>query len=545
MKEHSPLASLRLTYKPKSFLDITTLKQIYTKTPRENISNQLQEIFPKTFNRSIVYFENTSNENVDKKALKIGVVFSGGQAPGGHNVITGIFDTIKTWNEISCLIGFLKGPDGILENNFIEITENLLKDFRNQGGFDLLESGRTKIETQEQLETAKNTAEKLNLDGLIIIGGDDSNTNAAILAEYFLQNGCNTKVVGIPKTIDGDLKNEHIPVSFGFDTATKVYSDLIGNIQRDALSAQKYYHFVKLMGRSASHIALECALQTHPNYVFIGEEIKKENKTLSELVDILVTLVYERYKKGKNFGVVLIPEGLIEFIPEIKNLIEELNSCLAEKSDEFNSIATSEEKIDFILKSDFISEDAKKTFSCLPEKIQAQFLLDRDPHGNVQVSKIETEKLLMEMTKKRLSEKEDFKGKFNAQAHFFGYEGRAELPSNFDADYCYMLGQSGALFIKENLTGYISSISFQDKKIKAVPLVSLMNMEMRKGKEKPVIKKALVDLSCLPFQTMVKFRKNWMFEDDYMYPGPIQYFGDLIITDNTSLTMKLENKKNV
>lgn len=550
MDKESLLGKLRKEYKPKlpqilkdiAFLELE--KKAYAK---KVIDPKLKEIFPKGSDQQIVSFK--KGERREYGPMKVGVVFSGGQAAGGHNVITGIFDALKALNPKSALTGFLNGPSGIVDCKYVEITEKLLSDYRNQGGFDLIGSGRTKIETEDQFKSSKETASKLLLDAIVIIGGDDSNTNAALLSEYFVQNGCRTSVIGVPKTIDGDLKNEFILTSFGFDTACKVYSEIIGNIARDAISAKKYYHFIKLMGRSASHVTLECALQCAPNFTFIAEEVQKENKTLNQLATELTDFICKRSLEGKNYGVILIPEGLIEFIPEIKTLISELNSLLG-KSPEIGEKLnkTSDDKLKISYVQSLLSNSAKKSFDSLPDKIKLQLLLDRDPHGNIQVSMIETEKLFIDKVNEELKKRASDKVKFNALSHFLGYEGRSCFPSNFDADYCYNLGFVAIALLKEKLTGYICSIAnlFEpsDKWLpQGVPLVSLMNMELRKGKEKPVIKKALVDLNGKPFKLFSSNREKWKYSDEYLYPGPIQYFGDKSITDKISLTMELENSK--
>lgn len=494
------------------------------KTEAKANQEVIQKLFPHTYGKPLLTL--SPGKNTPPRPLKIGVVFSGGQASGGHNVISGLFDTIKSLHSNSMLLGFLGGPSGIVDNKTIEITEELLNPYRNQGGFDLIGSGRTKIETEEQLKSSLKTCKDLVLDGLVIIGGDDSNTNAAILAEYFIENQCTTCVVGVPKTIDGDLKNEHVEVSFGFDTACKVYSEMIGNIERDALSAKKYFHFIKLMGRSASHIALECALKTQPNFTLIGEEVQKKNKTLSAITKELVDMIMQRHQMGKDFGVVLVPEGLIEFIPEVKLLIEELNHYLAHK-----------EKVDKKEVVKALSKEGKACFLQLPEKIQDQLLITRDPHGNVQVSHIETESLLIEMVKPHL------KGiPFNPIRHFFGYEGRCSIPSNFDANYCFSLGRLAAILVQNKKTGYMCALSNLTKNAKAwtakaLPITMLMRLETRKGKEKPVIEKALVDLEGKAFSLLASKRKEWGLEDHYHYPGPIQYFGDAQITDTIPLTI--------
>ncbi|QVL58391.1 MAG: diphosphate--fructose-6-phosphate 1-phosphotransferase [Simkaniaceae bacterium] len=478
---------------------------------------EIKEKFPKTFGRPLLH--PSEGEPQLLKALKVGVVFSGGQAAGGHNVISGLFDALKSLHRECQLIGFLGGPSGIIDGKTLELSEDLLAKYRNQGGFDLIGSGRTKIETEEQLEKSIEVFKKLLLDGVVIIGGDDSNTNAAVLAEYALSKGCKTKVIGVPKTIDGDLKNDFVDISFGFHTACNTYAEMIGNIARDSSSAKKYTHFIKLMGRSASHIALECALLTQPNMTLIGEEIAEKKMTLKDVATSLSDLIEKRGNQGKNYGVILIPEGMIEFIPEMKTLIGELNTLLSEGKDE-----------------KALSLDAKKTFEFLPKDIAQQLLLDRDPHGNVQVSHIQTEMLLSTLVKEELKKRSGFKGKFNPLHHFFGYEGRAALPTNFDATYCYSLGHIAAHLIQGGHTGYMSAVCHLSKppsewEICAIPITSLMNLETRKGKEKPVIRKALVDLKGAPYKFFERNRIKWMEEDNYLFPGPIQFEGDSSLTD--------------
>ncbi len=468
------------------------------------------------------------------RPFRVGVVFSGGQAAGGHNVIAGLFDALKQLHPDSRLFGFLGGPGGIVSCSYHEIDADLLKPYRNQGGFDLIGSGRTKIETPEQLSASLEAVKKLQLDGLVIIGGDDSNTNAAVLAEYFLAGGCQTQVVGVPKTIDGDLKNPYVAVSFGFDTACRVYSEIIGNIARDALSAKKYYHFIRLMGRSASHIALECALATHPNYTLIGEEVFSSKKTLQQVTVELADMICRRAEQGKQFGIVLIPEGLIEFIPEVGVLIQELNALLAKEG-----------ALDPVAAAKRLSPESLGCFSSLPELIQKQLLLNRDPHGNVQVSLIETERLLMETVSTELSKRQKegrYKGKFNPVSHFLGYEGRAAFPSQFDCHYCYALGFTAALLIDSGVTGYMCFVKDLNKpltqwQVGGVPLASLMAFEMRKGKRKPVIKKALVDLGSAPFLTFCRDKEKWAYQDDYRYPGPVQFGGDPSVIDQIPLSL--------
>ncbi|MDY7028853.1 MAG: diphosphate--fructose-6-phosphate 1-phosphotransferase, partial [Spirochaetota bacterium] len=484
----------------------------------------------------------------EMSSVNIGVVLSGGQAPGGHNVIAGIFDAMKAANSDSKLYGFLGGPSGILENRLIELTGQYIDKYRNTGGFDMIGSGRTKIESEEQFRISEEVLRRNDISALVIIGGDDSNTNAALLAEYFADAGSNISVIGVPKTIDGDLKNEQIEVSFGFDTATKTYSELIGNIERDANSAKKYWHFIKLMGRSASHICLECALQTHPNVAIISEEVEQKHITLNEIVQSIVDTVVRRSEEGDNFGVVLVPEGLIEFIPEMKGLISELNTLLAEHQNYFSTLNTYEDQSEWINKN--LSRDASYVFSSLPNNIQRQLLMDRDPHGNVQVSRIETEKLLIEMVEDQLNELKaegKYKGKFSSQHHFLGYEGRAAFPSNFDANYTYSLGYNAYLLIAFGLSGYISSIQNLAAPARewvpgGIPITMMMNLEMRHGKMKPVIRKALVELDGVPFKTFASKRDAWAIRTSYAYPGAIQYFGPDEVCNQPAVSIQLEQK---
>lgn len=506
----------------------------------------VQKLFPETYGMPVVNFVKGKNSEISKKTIKVGVVLSGGQAPGGHNVIAGLFDGLKKANSKNKLIGFLGGPSGILENRTIEIAAPFLSEYRNTGGFDIIQSGRTKIETPEQFEQTKKNLLDNKIDALVVIGGDDSNTNAALLAEYFKKENLQICVIGVPKTIDGDLKNEQIEASFGFDTATKIYSELVGNICRDVNSARKYWHFIRLMGRSASHITLEVGLKTQPNIVLIGEEVLAKKMTLSQIVNGITDIIVKRAAMKKNFGVVLVPEGLIEFIPEMKELISALNDILAENEAALNSINTLEEKKNFIYTK--LSENLAALMKSLPSIISSQLLIDRDPHGNVQVSQIETEKLLIDMVKKNLSQlKKDGKygGKFSTITHFFGYEGRCGAPSNFDANYCYALGYNSAALVLNGLTGYLSSVRKLVKKADlwdcgGVPLTMMMTIERRKGKEKPVIKKALVNLNGLPYKTLLENRDTWAVTENYLYPGPIQYFGPYSVTDITTITLKYE-----
>lgn len=527
--EKKSLSDLRLDYKPQlpDALDDIELLVGYT-FEKTTSDNTIQALFPKTHSSPIVHFQ--KGYPPKHNPLKVGVVFSGGQASGGHNVITGLFDALKKMNPDSELIGFKNGPQGIVEGKTVPLTAALLQGYRNQGGFDLLGSGRTKIETPEQFEAADRVIRQLDLDGLVIIGGDDSNTNAGILAEFFSSRGRKIRVVGVPKTIDGDLHNEYIETSFGFDTAAKTYSNTIGDIARDALSAKKYYFFIKLMGRSASHITLECALQTHPNIALIGEEIAARKKTLSQITAEIAKVIMDRSAHGQDYGVVLVPEGLIEFIPEFNDLIQELNKLLAENPDNVESR---------------LSLTSKALFNEIPDQIKQQLLLDRDPHGNVQVSKIETERLLIEMVTVKLEEQAktgNYKGKFNAQPLFLGYEGRCPLPSNFDAQYCYALGYVAAILVNGGFNGYMATVRNLQLPAKAwdiagIPLTTMFDIEMRKGKEKPVIKKYLVDLDGPVFKEFKERVASWALTDDYVYPGPIQYFGPAEIANAVTLSM--------
>lgn len=542
MKAPTPLQEERLEYSPKLPAILHDLRKLKT----EKLSNHsaenpdIKDLFPKTLGQPQLTF--TIDQDHEKHPLNVGVVLSGGQASGGHNVITGLFDALKQLHSESRLYGFLKGPSGIIENHTMELTESFLHQFRNQGGFDMIGAGRTKIETPEQFRGAAETARALDLDGIVIIGGDDSNTNAALLSEYFIKEGIKTRVIGVPKTIDGDLKNSQIEISFGFDTATKMFSDIIANIARDSLSAKKYYFFIKLMGRSASHIALECALQTHANYTFIGEEVEKEQKTFKQLVHELADMICRRADHHKNYGVILIPEGIIEFIPEFRSLFHELNQI------EIDPALSRDDRIS--LAQNNLSNESLTCYESLPRLIQEQLMLDRDPHGNVQVSKIETDRLFLEAVRQELKIREkkgEYRGQFSAQPHFCGYEGRSCLPSNFDSQYCYALGHVAALLIDAKVTGYMSCVKnlahpVEEWQICGVPLTSMIHMEMRKGKMKPVIRKALVELQGHPFQVFKEHREEWMYEDEYRYPGSIQYFGSPEITDSITMTLEYESQ---
>ena len=507
----------------------------------------LKALFPNTYGLPKVSFGKGVNKDVAKK-VNVGVILSGGQAPGGHNVICGLYDALKKANPENQLYGFLGGPSGILEDKYMVMTDELIDEYRNTGGFDIIGSGRTKLETKEQFAVCSKVCREHSINAIVIIGGDDSNTNAAVLAEYFRANNEPVCVVGCPKTIDGDLKNESIETSFGFDTATKTYSELIGNIERDANSARKYWHFIRLMGRSASHIALECAMQTQPNICLVGEEVEAKNQSVEDITNYIADIVAKRAEKGLNFGVCLVPEGLIEFIPSLKVLIAEINDLLAKTEAQFNALETSADKISFVEQR--LSLESKSVFDSLPVEIKAQLLADRDPHGNVQVSKIETEKLLIQTVGARLAQmKKEGKycGKFNSQNHFFGYEGRCAFPSNFDADYCYSLGYNAFFLVNANLTGYLSSVTNLEKpadqwQAGGIPITMMMNMEQRHGEKKPVIKKALVELDGKPFKYFEANRSTWALETCFTYPGAIQYFGPSEVCDQTTMTLALEKE---
>jgi pyrophosphate--fructose-6-phosphate 1-phosphotransferase len=512
---------------------------------------EIQKLFPNTYGMPLITFEE-GNHEVKVSEMNIGVILSGGQAPGGHNVISGLFDGLKKLNHSNKLYGFLGGPSGLVDHHYIELTANKIDEFRNTGGFDIIGSGRSKLEEKSQFDLGAEICHKLDIKALVIIGGDDSNTNACVLAEYYLQNNAGIQVIGCPKTIDGDLKNDMIEASFGFDTACKVYSELIGNIMSDTNSAKKYWHFIKLMGRSASHICLECALQTQPNVCIISEEVAEKRQTLEEIVNDIAKVVAKRAHCGQKFGVALIPEGLIEFIPEMEVLISELNDLLAEgssSSEEFNALVGDDQKRTFIIGR--LTKESAIVFASLPAGIAKQLTLDRDPHGNVQVSRIETERLLIEMVERRLSEMKKegtYKAKFSTQNHFFGYEGRCAVPSNFDANYCYSLGYTASILIGIGKTGYMSSIrnttDIPDRWIAGgVPITMMMNMERRQGTMKPVIQKALVLLDGAPFKAFASKREEWAIKTSYVYPGPIQYWGPTSVCDATTKTLQLELAK--
>ncbi len=553
MSRQSPLQVARYSYVPKLPPVLrTSIDNVIAKLgdPTEAASDRegLKRLFPNSYGKPIAELAEGRNEQSGVKRT-VGVVLSGGQAPGGHNVISGLFDGLKAANPQSTLLGFLGGPSGITDNQTIEITETFLAEYRNTGGFDMIGSGRTKIETDAQFEAVSKTCREREIDAIVVIGGDDSNTNAAVLAEYFLARKLQTQVIGVPKTIDGDLKNEYIQASFGFDTATKTYAELIGNIGRDANSAKKYWHFIRLMGRSASHIALECALQTQPNVCLISEEVASRSQTLDAIVAEISDVVVKRSEAGENFGVALIPEGLIEFIPEMGQLISRINDILAQHADEFAALEDSEQQSAFISKQ--LDADSAHVFDSLPNGIQAQLLVDRDPHGNVQVSRIETEKLLMEMVEQKLDAMKQagsYAGKFSALNHFFGYEGRCAFPSNFDADYCYTLGYTACVLIANGLTGYIASVGNLAQPADrwtagGIPITMMMNMEQRHGEQKPVIRKALVELNGVPFKTFAAERTTWAVKTSFTFPGAIQYFGPDEVCNQPTQTLILEQKR--
>jgi len=549
----SSLQKARYSYKPKlpailsgSVNDITL--SLGAATEAISDKEELSEIFKNTYGKPVATFVKGKNDKINHE-LKVGVILSGGQAPGGHNVIAGLFDGLKKGNPNSTLYGLKGGPSGLIDNKSVILTPEIIDEYRNTGGFDIIGSGRTKIETKEQFASSLETAKKLKLDAVVVIGGDDSNTNAALLAEYFIKNGSPIHVIGCPKTIDGDLKNEYIETSFGFDTACKTYSELIGNICRDTNSAKKYWHFIKLMGRAASHIALECAFQTQPNICLISEEVEAKGLSLDKIVEQVCASIVKRAENGDNFGVVLIPEGLIEFIPEIKKLIEELNDVIAAEEKAFAEITNFIDQLYWL--STRICEPSYRIMQSLPPDIAQQFLMDRDPHGNVQVSRIETEKLLVGMVEKKLAEmkaKNLYKGKFSSLTHFFGYEGRCAFPTNFDADYCYSLGFSAFILIASGLTGYLSSvrnlIAPADQWVAGgIPLTMMMDLEHRHGTKKPVIKKALVELDGKPFKKFVSLRDQWAEKTCFLFPGAIQYYGPPEVCDHPSITLKLEHEK--
>jgi diphosphate--fructose-6-phosphate 1-phosphotransferase len=542
----SALQIARAAYVPKVPEVLKGIVKIEEGAPTQSVSDQeaIKELFPNTYGMPLIKFE-TGTEKPNYPAINVGVILSGGQAPGGHNVISGIFDGIKDMNKDSRLYGFILGPGGLVDHQYMELTADIIDEYRNTGGFDIIGSGRTKLESKEQFDKGLEILKKLNISALVIIGGDDSNTNACVLAEYYAQIGAGVQVIGCPKTIDGDLKNEMIETSFGFDTACKVYSEVIGNIQRDCNSSRKYWHFIKLMGRSASHIALECALQVQPNICIVSEEVEALNYSLDDVVRYIANIVAKRAESGNNYGTILIPEGLIEFIPVMKKLMNELNEYLVHHEDEFRRIKRSQQRAHII---DCLSPENSKIYASLPEAVARQLTLDRDPHGNVQVSLIETEKLLAEMVGKRLNkmaEEGSYVGRFGSQVHFFGYEGRCAAPSNYDADYCYSLGFTAAGLIASGKTGYMSSVRNTTAPASewiagGVPITMMMNMERRHGEMKPVIQKALVKLDGAPFRVFAGRRDEWAINTDYVYPGPIQYFGPTEVCDQPTKTLTIE-----
>ena len=542
--EKSALQIARAAYQPKLPKALRGALKAVEGAPTQSVADQeeVKKLFPNTYGMPSLKFEPVEGQ-MDTAAINIGVILSGGQAPGGHNVISGLFDGIKKLNPANKLYGFILGPGGLVDHNYKELTADIIDEYRNTGGFDIIGSGRTKLEKKDQFDKGLEIIKQLGIKAIVIIGGDDSNTNACVLAEYYKSIGAGVQVIGCPKTIDGDLKNSEIETSFGFDTATKTYSEVIGNIMRDCNSARKYWHFIKLMGRSASHVTLECALQTHPNITLIGEEVEQKNLSLDDVVTQIATIVKQRADAGNNFGVALIPEGIIEFIPAIKKLIAELNDVLA--TPEAQNLGRSEQ-IDFV--KSHLSAGNLAVFNSLPTSVARQLALDRDPHGNVQVSLIETEKLLSTMVAAKLDQwkKEGkYNGKFSAQHHFFGYEGRCAAPSNFDADYCYSLGFNASMLIAAGKTGYMSSIKNTNLPVDqwiagGIPITMMMNMEKRNGEMKPVIRKALVELDGKPFQFFASQRDKWALETAYVFPGPIQYFGPAEVCDQPTKTLALE-----
>ncbi|WP_443914186.1 diphosphate--fructose-6-phosphate 1-phosphotransferase [Phocaeicola plebeius] len=544
----SALQIARAAYQPKLPKALTGAVVAKEGAPTQSGAEQeeLKKLCPHTYGMPLIQF--VEGEAKEFAPMNVGVILSGGQAPGGHNVISGLFDGIKKLNPANKLYGFILGPGGLVDHNYMELTADIIDEYRNTGGFDIIGSGRTKLEKEEQFEKGYEILKELGIKALVIIGGDDSNTNACVLAEYYAAKNYGVQVIGCPKTIDGDLKNDMIETSFGFDTACKTYSEVIGNIERDCNSARKYWHFIKLMGRSASHIALECALQTQPNICIISEEVEAKNMSLDDIVTYIAQVVADRAAAGNNFGTVLIPEGLIEFIPAMKRLIAELNDFLAANGEEFNSIKRSKQR-DYIISK--LSPENAAIYASLPEGVARQLSLDRDPHGNVQVSLIETEKLLSEMVATKLAawkEEGKFVGKFAAQHHFFGYEGRCAAPSNFDADYCYSLGYTASMLIANGKTGYMSSVRNTTAPAAewiagGVPITMMMNMERRHGEMKPVIQKALVKLDGAPFKAFAAVRDTWAKETAYVYPGPIQYFGPTEVCDQPTKTLQYEQAK--
>ena len=547
----SSLQNARYAYAPKlpgmlrnGIADICVKEGEETQSVADQ--EKIKALFPNTYGKKEITFEKGQNTSEAKKQV-VGVILSGGQAPGGHNVICGLYDALKATNKENVLYGFKNGPIGLIEDDYVIFDDEYINEYRNTGGFDIIGSGRTKLETNEQFAIVAEVCKKHGITAIVIIGGDDSNTNAAVLAEYFAAHDTGVQVIGCPKTIDGDLKNEDIECSFGFDTATKTYSEIIGNIERDANSAKKYWHFIKVMGRSASHVALECALETQPNICLIGEEVAAKKQSLSEIADYIADSVVARAAKGMNFGVAIIPEGIVEFVPEFGTLIKEINELLAgEKTAEFNALPSWSDKYAFIKNG--LTEASFKVFDILPEGIQKQLFLERDPHGNVQVSLIESEKLFSELVANKLEERRKagtYNGSFKTLHHFFGYEGRCAFPSNFDADYCYSLGYNAFMLIQYGYTGYLSKISNLSKPADqwvagGMPITKMMNMERRNGEDKPVIRKALVELDGAPFKYFAEHRGEWAVNTDYTYPGAIQYYGPSSVCDLTTRTLALE-----
>ena len=547
----SPLQKARYEYAPKlpgmlrnGVSEICVEEGAETQSVADQ--EKIKALFPNTYGKKEITFKKGQNNSASKKQV-VGVILSGGQAPGGHNVITGLYDALKAADKSNELLGFKGGPDGLLKNDYVVFDDAFIDAYRNTGGFDIIGSGRTKLETKEQFATVAENAKKSGLTAIVIIGGDDSNTNAATLAEYMAANNTGIQVIGCPKTIDGDLKNEDIEASFGFDTATKTYSELIGNIERDANSAKKYWHFVKVMGRSASHVALECALETQPNICLIGEEVAAKKMSLAEITNYIADSVEKRGNNGENFGVAIIPEGIVEFVPEFSKLIAEINELLAgEATAKFNALPDWNAKYNFIKEG--LTAESFAVFDILPQGIQQQLFLERDPHGNVQVSLIESEKLFSEMVKNELAKRKaagTYKGKFGAQHHFFGYEGRCAFPSNFDADYCYSLGYNAFMLIQYGYTGYLSKVSNISKPADewvagGMPITKMMNMERRNGEDKPVIRKALVELDGAPFKYFAANRDKWAVETCFTFPGAIQYYGPSEVCDLTTRTLALE-----
>lgn len=551
--KYSPLQQARYEYTPKlPGMLRNGIAEIGVKEGQETQSvadqEKIKALFPNTYGKNEVTFEKGQNTSVSKKQV-VGVILSGGQAPGGHNVICGLYDALKATNKENVLYGFKNGPIGLVEDDTLVFDDAYINKFRNTGGFDIIGSGRTKIESNEQFAIAAEVCKKHGITAIVVIGGDDSNTNAAVLAEYFAAHNTGVQVIGCPKTIDGDLKNEDIEISFGFDTAAKTYSELIGNIERDANSAKKYWHFIKVMGRSASHVALECALETQPNICLISEEVAAKKMSLSQIADYIADSVEKRAAKGMNFGVAIIPEGVVEFIPEFSALIGEVNELLAgSKADDFNALKTWAEKYSFIQQG--LSKESMDVFGLLPQGIQQQLFFDRDPHGNVQVSLIESEKLFSALVADKLAERKNkgtYNGKITAQHHFFGYEGRCAFPSNFDSDYCFSLGYNAFMLIQYGYTGYLSKVSNLSKPASewvagGMPITKMMNMERRHGEDKPVIRKALVELDGKPFKFFEENREEWAVETSYMYPGAIQYYGPAQVCDITTRTLALEQE---